>query len=69
MPAVTARFRGFHMVPVVSHLSFVPKPFVSLGTTSPVFGNEAQGIEFWAHGYGIFRQFSSCLGETIELLH
>lgn len=62
MPAMTARFRGFPTVMVVSHRGFVPKPFGSLGTASPVFGSEAQGIEFWAHGDGSFRQFSSCLG-------
>lgn len=40
----------------------VPKPFGSLGIASPVFGSKAQGIEFWAHGDGSFRQFSRCLG-------
>ena len=69
MPAVTARFRGFPTVTVVSHLSFVPKPFGSLGTASPVFGSKAQGIEFWAHGNGSCRQVSSCMGETIEVLN
>lgn len=54
VPAVTARFRGFPTVTVVSHLGVMPKPFGSLGTASPVFGNEAQGTWRW-HFQAVFQ--------------